>query len=62
MASEDIGLADNHALVLAMAAAQAVQMVGRPECDLALIHCDAYLARAPKSNALEVAMHRAQVG
>ena len=45
--------ASAQALVLAVAAAQAVQLVGRPEGDLALIHAAAYLARAPKSNALE---------
>ena len=39
---------------MAVAAAQAAQLVGRPEGDLALIHAAAYLARAPKSNALVV--------
>ncbi|KAJ2158408.1 DNA-dependent ATPase mgs1 [Coemansia sp. RSA 552] len=49
MASEDIGLADNHALPLAMSALQACQVIGMPECDTILAHCAAYLARAPKS-------------
>jgi putative ATPase len=58
MASEDIGLADPHALTQAVAALQAVTAVGRPEADLAMLQCAAYLARAPKSNALEVAHAR----
>ncbi|KAJ2717295.1 DNA-dependent ATPase mgs1 [Coemansia spiralis] len=49
MASEDIGLADNGALPLAMAALNACQAIGMPECDTILAHCAVYLARAPKS-------------
>ncbi|KAJ1940268.1 DNA-dependent ATPase mgs1, partial [Kickxella alabastrina] len=49
MASEDIGLADNSALPLAMATLQACQVIGMPECDTILAHCVVYLARAPKS-------------
>ncbi|MHB8781422.1 MAG: replication-associated recombination protein A [Candidatus Geothermincolia bacterium] len=49
-ASEDIGLADSQALVMAGAAAQAVQYVGLPECRLNLAHAVLYLALAPKSN------------
>ncbi|KAJ1725603.1 DNA-dependent ATPase mgs1 [Coemansia erecta] len=49
MASEDIGLADNHALPLAMSTLQACQAIGMPECDTVLAHCVVYLARAPKS-------------
>jgi putative ATPase len=52
MATEDIGLADPHALTLAMAAQQAVHFVGLPEGGLALAQITAYLAAAPKSNAL----------
>lgn len=48
-ASEDVGLADNHALPLAMAAYQACQVIGMPECRINLAHCVAYLAEAPKS-------------
>ncbi|KAJ3753604.1 DNA polymerase III, clamp loader complex, gamma/delta/delta subunit [Lentinula raphanica] len=48
-ASEDIGLADNHALPLAVAALQACQLIGMPECRINLSHIVAYLAEAPKS-------------
>ena len=51
-ASEDIGLADPQALVLAAAAAQATHLIGLPEARLALAEAAAYLARAPKSNAI----------
>jgi putative ATPase len=51
-ASEDVGLADPYALVLAMAAQQAVHFVGMPEGSLALAQLVVYLAAAPKSNAL----------
>ncbi len=51
-ASEDIGLADPHALVVAVAAQQAVHFVGMPEGALALAQAAVYLALAPKSNAL----------
>ena len=49
-ASEDIGLADSRALLVAVAAAQAVEFVGMPECQLNLAHAALYLALAPKSN------------
>jgi putative ATPase len=51
LASEDIGNADPMALVVATAAAQAVDRVGLPECALNLGQAAAYLALAPKSNA-----------
>ena len=51
-ASEDVGLADSQALVLALAAQQAVHFVGLPEGALALAQLVVYLAAAPKSNAL----------
>ncbi len=54
-ASEDVGLADPQALVLAMAAQQAVHFIGLPEGALALAELVVYLAAAPKSNALYVA-------
>ncbi len=54
-ASEDIGLADPNALVQAMAAHQAAHAIGMPECNVILAQCAAYLARAPKSNALYLA-------
>ncbi|HEV2497991.1 MAG TPA: replication-associated recombination protein A [Terriglobia bacterium] len=52
MASEDIGLADPHALGLTVAAMQAAHFTGMPEGDLALAEAAVYLALAPKSNAL----------
>ncbi|KAH8080290.1 P-loop containing nucleoside triphosphate hydrolase protein [Cristinia sonorae] len=48
-ASEDIGLADNHALPLAVATMQACQMIGMPECRINLAHLVSYLSEAPKS-------------
>ncbi len=52
VASEDVGMADPHALTVAVAAQQAVHFVGLPEGDLALAEATVYLATAPKSNAL----------
>jgi putative ATPase len=54
-ASEDVGMADPRALVLAMAAQQAVHFIGMPEGALALAELVVYLAAAPKSNALYTA-------
>jgi putative ATPase len=54
-ASEDVGLADPHALPLAMAAQQAVHFIGLPEGALALAELVVYLALAPKSNAVYTA-------
>ncbi|MCS7246456.1 MAG: replication-associated recombination protein A [Thermomicrobium sp.] len=51
-ASEDIGLSDPHALVLAVAAQQAVHAIGMPEGAVALAEVTIYLALAPKSNAV----------
>ena len=51
LASEDIGNADPQALLVAVAAAQAVEHVGLPEARLNLAQAAVYLARAPKSNA-----------
>jgi putative ATPase len=53
MASEDIGLADPQALPLAIAARDACEHLGLPECGLALAQVALYLALAPKSNRLE---------
>jgi len=50
-ASEDVGLADSNALVVANNAAQAVHFVGMPEARIILAHAASYVARAPKSNA-----------
>lgn len=52
MASEDIGLADPQALVIANAAKDAYEYLGSPEGELALAQACVYLATAPKSNAL----------
>jgi putative ATPase len=60
LASEDIGLADPNALLIAEAAARAVEYVGLPEAALNLAEAVIYLARAPKSNAVVVALGRAQ--
>ena len=59
-ASEDIGLADPRALLIAVAAAQAVEYVGLPEAQLNLAEAAIYLARAPKSNSVVAALGRAQ--
>jgi putative ATPase len=61
LASEDIGNADPHALPLAVAAMQACEFVGLPECQLNLAHAVTYLACAPKSNASYLAIREAQV-
>jgi len=58
-ASEDIGNADPQALVVAVAAAQAVEHVGLPEARLNLAQATIYLATAKKSNASYIALKRA---
>jgi putative ATPase len=55
-ASEDIGMADPRALLIATAAAQAVEYVGLPEVAINLAHASIYLARAPKSNSVITAI------
>ena len=59
-ASEDIGLADPTALPTAVAAAQAVQLIGMPEARINLAHATVALAVAPKSNAAYVGINEAQ--
>ena len=59
-ASEDIGNADPQALSLAVAAKEAYHFLGTPEGELALAQCVTYLATAPKSNAVYVALQEAQ--
>ncbi|MFH1647802.1 MAG: replication-associated recombination protein A [Chloroflexota bacterium] len=59
-ASEDVGLADPQALVVAMAAQQAVHFIGMPEGNLALAEAAVYLATAPKSNSLYTAYQKVQ--
>ncbi|WP_240770140.1 replication-associated recombination protein A [Nocardioides sp. GY 10127] len=60
LASEDIGLADPTALPTAVAAAQAVQLIGMPEAGLNLAQATIALATAPKSNAVTTALFSAQ--
>ncbi len=59
LASEDIGNADPRALLVAVAAAQALEHVGLPEARLNLAQAAIYLARAPKSNASYTAINEA---
>src|SRR5690606_15594613 len=59
-ASEDIGLADPHALVLVEAAARAFDRVGQPEGDIILAQAVNYLATAPKSNRSYLSLHAAK--
>jgi len=56
LASEDIGNADPQALLIAVAAMQATEFVGLPECRLTLAQAVTYLALAPKSNACTTAI------
>ena len=60
LASEDIGNADPQALPLAVAAMQACEFVGLPECQLTLAQAVTYLACAPKSNAATMAIGEAR--
>src|SRR3989344_1924572 len=59
-ASEDVGNADTNALAVAISAKNAVEFLGYPECDTALIQCAAYLANAKKSNSCYVAVNKAR--
>ena len=56
LASEDVGMADPNGLVVADAAARAVEFVGMPEAQLNLAHAVIYLANAPKSNSVITAL------
>ena len=58
--SEDVGLADPHAMEIAVAAYQACHFIGMPECSVNLTHAVIYMAMAPKSNALDVAYMEAK--
>ena len=60
LASEDIGNADPRALMIAVAAMQAAEFVGLPECQLTLSQAVTYLALAPKSNACTTAIGAAR--
>ncbi len=59
-ASEDVGNADPQALVIAAAAVQVAELVGVPECEYALAQAAVYVACAPKSNAVTLAIHAAR--
>ena len=59
LSSEDIGLADPQALVLAVAAAEAVALIGMPEGRIPLAEITIYLALAPKSNSTYLAINSA---
>jgi putative ATPase len=58
-ASEDVGMADSNALVVAVSAQQAVEFVGLPEAQLVLAHATVYVATAPKSNRCTLAIGKA---
>ena len=60
LASEDIGMADSQSLLVADAAARAVEFVGLPEAQLNLAHAVVHLATAPKSNRVTEAIGRAR--
>lgn len=59
-ASEDIGMADSNALLIAVTAYQACHFLGVPECDVHITHAVVYLSMAPKSNSLYVACENAK--
>ncbi|MGB1004600.1 MAG: replication-associated recombination protein A [Salibacteraceae bacterium] len=59
-ASEDIGMANPNALLLATNCFKAVEVVGYPECDIILSQCTVYLATSPKSNASYAAIKTAK--
>ncbi len=59
-ASEDVGNADPQALLVAAAAVQVTELVGLPECEYPLAQAAVYVACAPKSNAVTLAIHAAR--
>lgn len=59
-ASEDVGMADSRALEISIAAFQACQFLGMPECSVHLTHAVVFCSLAPKSNALEIAYFAAR--
>ena len=61
-ASEDVGLADPTALLVAVAAQQAVSFIGMPEGRLSLTHAALHVAKAPKSNSVLVGIDKALAG
>lgn len=59
-ATEDIGLADNNALTLAVSVYQACHFLGMPECNIHLTHAVVYLSLAPRSNSVYMAYEHAR--
>ncbi len=59
-ATEDVGLADNHALPLAVSVYQACHFLGMPECNIHLTHAVVYLSLAPRSNSVYMAYEHAK--
>ena len=59
-ASEDVGLADSRALLMADAAFRACEIIGMPECELNLAHVTLFLATCPKSNSSTIAISKAK--
>ena len=59
-ASEDVGLADSRALLMADAAFRACETIGLPECELNLAHVTLFLATCPKSNSSTLAITKAK--
>ena len=58
-ASEDVGMANSNALVVANAALQAIHQIGMPEARILLAHAATYVARSPKSNAAYLGIDKA---
>ena len=58
-ASEDVGMANSNALVVANAAMQAIHQIGMPEARILLAHAATYVARSPKSNAAYLGIDKA---
>ncbi len=58
-ASEDVGMANSNALVVANAAMQAIHQIGMPEARIILAHAATYVARSPKSNAAYLGIDQA---
>lgn len=58
-ASEDVGMANSNALVVANSAMQAVHQIGMPEARIILAHAATYVARSPKSNAAYLGINKA---
>ena len=58
-ASEDIGIADSNALLIAISAMQSVQLIGMPESQYTLSHATIYLSKAPKNNSAKSSINAA---